>query len=39
VLKTVWAEVRDAVAGVMDQVSFGDLVRRSASPPAERYVI
>lgn len=31
VLKSVWAEVRDAVAGVMDGVSFADLVRRSAA--------
>lgn len=39
VLKTVWADVREAVAGVMDGVSFGDLVRRSASAAPERYVI
>jgi Rrf2 family protein len=29
VLKSVWTEVRDAVANVMDGVSFGDLVRRA----------
>lgn len=28
-LRTVWTEVRDAVASVMDGVSFADLVRRS----------
>jgi Rrf2 family protein len=27
-LKTVWTDVRDAIAHVMDGVSFGDLVRR-----------
>jgi len=29
VLKSVWTDVREAVAGVMDRVSFGDLVRRA----------
>jgi Rrf2 family protein len=29
VLKSVWTQVRDAVANVMDQVSFGELVRRA----------
>jgi Rrf2 family protein len=31
VLKSVWMEVRDAVASVMDSVSFGELVRRAES--------
>lgn len=41
VLKSVWIEVRDAVAGVMDAVSFGDLVRRAESvePAPGRYSI
>ncbi len=38
-LKTVWVDVRDAVANVMDSVSFGELVRRSAAAPHERYFI
>ncbi len=38
-LKTVWVDVRDAVANVMDSVSFGELVRRSAAAPPERYFI
>lgn len=40
-LKSVWTEVRDAVAGVMDSVSFGELVRRSeeASGKQGRYYI
>ena len=29
VLKSVWTDVRDAVANVMDGVSFGELVRRA----------
>ena len=29
VLRGVWTEVRDAVANVMDRVSFGELVRRA----------
>jgi Rrf2 family protein len=29
VLKSVWTDVRDAVAGVMDRVSFGELARRA----------
>lgn len=28
-LRTVWTDVREAIASVMDSVSFGDLVRRS----------
>jgi Rrf2 family cysteine metabolism transcriptional repressor len=41
VLQGVWTDVRDAVAGVMDAISFGDLVRRAEAEqaPAERYVI
>jgi Rrf2 family protein len=38
-LKTVWAEVRDAVAGVMDAISFGELVRRSEETATPRYYI
>lgn len=38
-LKSVWTEVRDAVASVMDAVSFGELVRRSATTQGERYSI
>ena len=41
VLKSVWVDVRDAVAGVMDRVSFGDLVRRAQGEQASlnRYSI
>jgi len=35
-LKSVWIDVRDAVADVMDAVSFGELVRRSAATSADR---
>ena len=40
-LKSVWTEVRDAVAGVMDSVSFGELVRRAeeAGGKSGRYYI
>jgi Rrf2 family protein len=41
VLKSVWTEVRDAVANVMDGVSFGELVRRAAAEgerPARYYI-
>ncbi len=39
-LKTVWTEVRDAVAGVMDGISFGELARRAeAAEPSQRYHI
>jgi Rrf2 family protein len=38
-LKTVWTEVRDAVATVMDSVSFGELVRRAETHRPERYQI
>jgi len=38
-LKSVWAEVRDAVAKVMDGVSFGELVRRAEGERAVRYYI
>lgn len=38
-LKSVWTEVRDAIANVMDGVSFGELVRRSAAEDASRYHI
>ncbi len=36
VLKSVWTEVRDAVANVMDGVSFGELVRRSEAQDKAR---
>ena len=41
VLRGVWTDVRDAVAGVMDSVSFGELVRRAetAEGAASRYAI
>lgn len=40
-LKSVWVEVRDAVAGTMDKTSFGELVRRAeeAGGTKGRYVI
>lgn len=39
-LKTVWTEVRDAVASVMDGISFGELARRAdAAEPSGRYYI
>ena len=38
-LKSVWTEVRDAIANVMDGVSFGELVRRSAAEDTSRYHI
>jgi Rrf2 family cysteine metabolism transcriptional repressor len=40
-LKSVWIEVRDAVANVMDGVSFGELVRRAEAEggrPARYYI-
>lgn len=41
VLRSVWTDVRDAVADVMDGVSFGDLVRRAEvqKQPRGRYSI
>jgi Rrf2 family protein len=38
-LKSVWTEVRDAIANVMDGVSFGELVRRSTAEDTSRYHI
>ncbi|HLF76291.1 MAG TPA: Rrf2 family transcriptional regulator [Dehalococcoidia bacterium] len=39
-LKTVWVQVRDAIADVMDSISLGDLARRSATRDTrDRYVI
>ena len=39
-LKTVWVQVRDATAGVMDGISLGDLARQAESRIArDRYVI
>jgi Rrf2 family protein len=41
VLKSVWTDVRDAVAGVMDAISFADLMRRAEATeaPVGRYHI
>jgi Rrf2 family protein len=39
VLRSVWMDVREAVANVMDSVSFGELVRRAEAGRPERYVI
>jgi Rrf2 family protein len=38
-LKTVWVEVRDAIAQVMDSISLADLVRKSARVHSDRYAI
>lgn len=40
-LRNVWIEVRDAVAGVMDGISFGELLRRAEAQreTTSRYVI
>jgi len=38
-LKGVWTEVRDAIAGVMDSVSFGELARRAGAEDGSRYFI
>ena len=39
-LKTVWVQVRDATARVMDAISLGDLARRAGTRQlADRYVI
>jgi len=38
-LKSVWTEVRDAIANVMDSVSFGELVRRAEAEDPSRYSI
>jgi Rrf2 family protein len=39
-LKTVWVQVRDAIAEVMDSISLGDLARNAANRGSpERYVI
>lgn len=38
-LKTVWVQVRDAIAQVMDSVSLADLVRNSARLASDRYAI
>jgi len=39
-LKTVWVQVRDAIADVMDGISLGDLARRAeARYAADRYAI
>jgi Rrf2 family protein len=39
-LKTVWTQVRDAIADVMDGISLGDLVRNAAARTSrDRYAI
>jgi Rrf2 family protein len=38
-LRTVWVQVRDAIADVMDSKSFGELVRQNAGRRTDRYVI
>jgi Rrf2 family protein len=39
-LKTVWVQVRDAIADVMDSISLGELVRNSsARVTSDRYAI
>ena len=39
-LKTVWVQVRDAIADVMDSISLGDLARSAATRDTrDRYVI
>jgi Rrf2 family protein len=38
-LKTVWVQVRDAIAQVMDSISLADLVRSSMKVPSDRYAI
>jgi Rrf2 family protein len=38
-LKTVWVQVRDAIAEVMDSISLGDLVRNSLKVRLDRYAI
>ena len=39
-LKTVWVQVRDATARVMDSISLGDLARQAASrSPVDRYAM
>jgi Rrf2 family protein len=39
-LKTVWVQVRDATADVLDSISFADLARRAAERhPADKYAI
>ncbi len=35
-LKSVWTDVRDAVASVMDATSFGELVRRAEEIPTKK---
>ena len=38
-LRTVWVEVRDAIAQVMDSKSLGELVRNRAARTLDRYTI
>ena len=38
-LKTVWTRVRDAISGVMDTTSLGDLVREGAVLTVDKYAI
>lgn len=38
-LKVVWVRVREAIAGVMDSTSLGDLLRTAAGRRSDRYAI
>jgi Rrf2 family protein len=38
-LKIVWTRVRDAIAGVMDSTTLGDLLRTAANRTSDRYAI
>jgi Rrf2 family protein len=38
-LKSVWTRVRDAIAGVMDTTSLGDLVRQGSLQTVDKYAI
>ena len=38
-LKVVWTRVRDAISGVMDSTSLGDLLRTAATRTSDRYAI
>jgi Rrf2 family protein len=38
-LKVVWTRVRDAISGVMDSTSLGDLLRTAAGRSSDRYAI
>ncbi|MGE0058630.1 MAG: Rrf2 family transcriptional regulator, partial [Dehalococcoidia bacterium] len=38
-LKVVWVRVREAISGVMDSTSLGDLLRTAALRQSDRYAI